>query len=80
MSFVAASAEATGFHHPEWALLLAESFSLRGAVLAVIDDGGEIVAGLPALQAPRALGRSPPLGLAAVHGFARAAHDHGRDG
>jgi CelD/BcsL family acetyltransferase involved in cellulose biosynthesis len=58
LAFVSARREATGFHHPAWALLLADSYSLRGAVLAERDSAGRIVSGVPALEAPRVVGRS----------------------
>jgi CelD/BcsL family acetyltransferase involved in cellulose biosynthesis len=58
LAFVSARIEATGFHHPAWAMLLAESYSLRGTALAVLDEAGSVVSGVPVLQAPRAFGRS----------------------
>jgi CelD/BcsL family acetyltransferase involved in cellulose biosynthesis len=58
LAFVSARSEATAFHHPAWALLLADSYSLRGAALAELDSTGRIVSGVPALEAPRAVSRS----------------------
>jgi CelD/BcsL family acetyltransferase involved in cellulose biosynthesis len=57
-AYVSAQAEATCFHHPAWALLLSEAYSLRGAVLAIVDEGGQIVGGIPALRAPRLIDRT----------------------
>src|SRR5579862_9310797 len=49
-SFVAARPEATSFHDPAWAELLADCYGYRPFVLAAVDDRGELVAGLPFLE------------------------------
>ena len=55
--FVEAHGDATPFHEPAWASLLAEAYDLSGFVLAAIDGSGSIAAGLPVLQPPRLPGR-----------------------
>jgi CelD/BcsL family acetyltransferase involved in cellulose biosynthesis len=49
-SFVADRSEATAFHDPAWAELLAECYGYRPFVLAVLDNQGEPLAGLPFLE------------------------------
>jgi CelD/BcsL family acetyltransferase involved in cellulose biosynthesis len=53
LAFVRTRSEATAFHHPAWALLLAECYSMPGLVLALADDRGGLRAGVPVLRAPR---------------------------
>src|SRR5437763_11599971 len=48
-SFVAASPEATSFHNPAWAQLLADCYGYRPFALAALDGSGELQAGLPFL-------------------------------
>jgi CelD/BcsL family acetyltransferase involved in cellulose biosynthesis len=45
--FVASRPEATPYHHPAWASLIADCYRFRGFVAALRDDDGEIVAGIP---------------------------------
>jgi CelD/BcsL family acetyltransferase involved in cellulose biosynthesis len=49
-SLVAASPEATSFHNPAWAQLLADCYGYRPFVLAALDSRGELQAGLPFLE------------------------------
>jgi CelD/BcsL family acetyltransferase involved in cellulose biosynthesis len=56
--FVLGRKEATAFHHPFWALLLAECYGLTGHVLAIEDTSGGIRAGIPVLE-PNRLPFSP---------------------
>lgn len=51
--FVAGRGDATPFHDPDWAILLADCYGLDGFVLAEVDDEGAITAGLPLLAPPR---------------------------
>jgi CelD/BcsL family acetyltransferase involved in cellulose biosynthesis len=48
--FVRSCAQASPFHHPAWAGLLAECYRYPALVLALTDAAGEIVAGLPVLD------------------------------
>lgn len=48
--FVAASSEATPFHHPAWARLLAACYGYQPAALALPDASGAIGAGLPVVE------------------------------
>lgn len=48
--FVSSHTQATIFHHPAWASLLAECYGYRPFVLASLDDRGEIAAGMPFLE------------------------------
>lgn len=45
--FVARHPEATAFHHPAWAQLVAGCYGFRGFALAVRDATGAVAAGLP---------------------------------
>lgn len=49
-SFVAARPEATSFHDPAWAQLLADCYGFRPFALAAVDRQGELQAGLPFLE------------------------------
>ncbi|MBV9355755.1 MAG: GNAT family N-acetyltransferase, partial [Chloroflexi bacterium] len=51
--FVESQAHALPFHHPAWARFLAESFGIRGRVLASTDAAGRITAGLPVMDVTR---------------------------
>ena len=53
LAFVAQRSEATAFHEPFWALLLAECYRLRGHAVVLRDRDGAIAAGIPVLVAPR---------------------------
>ena len=49
-SFVAMHREATAFHEPAWAQLLAECYGERGFALATLGANGGIVAGIPVIE------------------------------
>lgn len=49
-AFVLASPDATAFHHPSWATMLARCYRYRSFVLATTDTAGRITAGLPFLD------------------------------
>jgi CelD/BcsL family acetyltransferase involved in cellulose biosynthesis len=49
-TFVSSRPEATPFHHPSWAGLLAECYGLRGFAVAVFDGAGTISAGVPVIE------------------------------
>jgi CelD/BcsL family acetyltransferase involved in cellulose biosynthesis len=59
--FVHGRADATPFHDPAWASLLAECYRLQGFVLAQTDLNGSITAGIPLLAPPRLLQRERRL-------------------
>lgn len=48
--FVASSPDATPFHDPAWALLLAQTYGYRGFALAMVDGHGRWAGGLPFLE------------------------------
>jgi CelD/BcsL family acetyltransferase involved in cellulose biosynthesis len=48
--FVARHPEATPFHHPDWARLIADCYGFRGFALVTHDDTGAIQAGLPVVE------------------------------
>jgi CelD/BcsL family acetyltransferase involved in cellulose biosynthesis len=52
-AFVASSPDATPFHHPAWAGLLAETYRYRGFGLALRDDDGLVLAGAPLIAVKR---------------------------
>jgi CelD/BcsL family acetyltransferase involved in cellulose biosynthesis len=52
LQFVASRPEATPFHHPAWARLLADCYGFEASALAVVADGTPI-AGVPALKVRR---------------------------
>src|SRR5205823_461942 len=54
--FVGAQSDATIFHHPVWAKLLADSYGYRAMAVA-LSDGGALVAGLPVVDVSLPLGR-----------------------
>lgn len=56
--FVAGHPDATPFHHPDWARLVADCYGFRAFALATRDATGAIRAGLPLVEV-RHLGRSP---------------------
>lgn len=60
-AFSAAHPQATPFHHPAWAQLLAESYHLSGWILAECDASGALVAGVPVLAPPRLFSRARRL-------------------
>lgn len=57
-TFVSSHPDATSFHHPRWALLLAEVYGFRPFVLALADPDGAVLAGVPVLEVAGPLGRS----------------------
>ena len=60
-SFVGAHADATPFHDPAWARVIAECYGLDAFVLAERGPTGALVAGLPVVAAPRLPGRGRRL-------------------
>lgn len=48
--FVSSRDDATIFHHPAWANLIAECYGYRPFVLAHLDDGGRINGGIPLID------------------------------
>ena len=56
--FVARHPQATPFHHPDWARLVARCYGFRAFALATRDATGEIRAGLPVVEV-RHLGAAP---------------------
>lgn len=50
LAYVASKPEAMVFHHPAWMQVLAQCYGHRAFVVAVHDDAGNIVAGLPMLD------------------------------
>jgi len=55
-NFVNSQAAASAFHHPAWAGLLAECYGYRAFALALTDDSGHIVAGMPIMEVRGPLG------------------------
>jgi glycosyltransferase involved in cell wall biosynthesis/CelD/BcsL family acetyltransferase involved in cellulose biosynthesis len=49
-AFVSSSTEATPFHHPDWARVLADCYHLPAFAVAVRDEQGKIAAGLPVIE------------------------------
>jgi CelD/BcsL family acetyltransferase involved in cellulose biosynthesis len=59
LAFLQTQPDATVFHHPAWARVLAETYGFRPLVSVHADDDGTIAAGLPLLELGRSLrGRS----------------------
>jgi len=56
MAFVNSRPEATAFHHPAWAALLAECYAYRPFAMAVAGEASQLVAGLPMLDVRGLLG------------------------
>jgi CelD/BcsL family acetyltransferase involved in cellulose biosynthesis len=56
--FAAGHPEATAFHHPDWARLVAGCYGFRAFAVATRDAGGAIQAGLPMVEV-RHLGSGP---------------------
>jgi CelD/BcsL family acetyltransferase involved in cellulose biosynthesis len=61
--FVYASSSAVPFHHPAWTQLLADCYGYRPLALALTDETGQIVAGLPVLEVGSGLGKRRWLSL-----------------
>jgi CelD/BcsL family acetyltransferase involved in cellulose biosynthesis len=51
--FVARHPDATPFHDPAWASLLAECYGMSGFVMAQVDESEAVTAGIPVLAPPR---------------------------
>jgi hypothetical protein len=49
-AFLERSPDATPFHHPSWALALADAYRFGPLVLALVDRSGRVAAGLPAVR------------------------------
>jgi hypothetical protein len=56
IDFVHSQPNATCFHHPAWAGLLADCYGYQAFALALIDGAGRIVAGLPVIEVTRPWG------------------------
>jgi len=63
LDFVSGRVEALPFHHPSWALLLEECYGFRSFALALEDEPGRLVAGVPVLEVRRPLGRARWISL-----------------
>ena len=50
LDFVSAHESATAFHHPAWASLLADCYRYPAFALALEDDAGRVVSGVPVLD------------------------------
>jgi CelD/BcsL family acetyltransferase involved in cellulose biosynthesis len=59
--FVQRRPDATPFHEPAWAKLLAECYRLPGFALVLTDETGSIIGGIPLLVPPRLPGRDRRL-------------------
>ena len=57
LGFVSGCREATPFHHPEWARLLADAYGYRSLALAVRREDGRPIAGAPFLEVRGLAGR-----------------------
>lgn len=57
LGFVESRPEATLFHHPAWARLLADCYGYRATAIALTESNGTIAAGLPVIDVSRPLGR-----------------------
>ena len=57
-TFVRGRSDATPFHDPAWAMLLAECYGFPGLVLAEVHESGSVLSGIP-LLAPPHLPRRP---------------------
>ncbi len=55
LDFVSSRSEATPFHHPAWTRTITDTYGLVGFALALVDDAGELVAGLPFVERRRPL-------------------------
>src|SRR6266851_3310277 len=56
-SFMHAWPDASPFHHPRWARLLADCYGYRPLALALTDRAGRVAAGLPVLDVGSRFGR-----------------------
>ena len=48
--FVEGRSERLAFHHPDWAILLADCYGFPAFALAVRDEAGTLIAGMPVLE------------------------------
>lgn len=56
LDFVQGRPDASIFHHPAWARLLADCYGYRAMVVALTDRGGAVTAGLPVIDVSSPLG------------------------
>lgn len=63
LAFAAGQAQASAFHHPAWASMLAECYGYRPSVVTVADAAGEVLAGLPILEVKSRLTGSRAVAL-----------------
>ena len=70
VEFVASHPDAVAFHHPAWAQGLAETYGLRGFVLAR-RESGRVTAGIPFLVTRKPLGGSGWVSLPRSHAVPR---------
>lgn len=81
--FAASHPNATLFHHPAWAAMLAECYGFRATVVALPNHGAAVVAGAPLIEVTSPLGRRrlvslpftdhcPPLGVEGSDDLVRA--------
>src|SRR5919197_5689302 len=57
MDLVRSHIDATCFHHPAWAGLLADCYGYQSFALALTNETGEITAGLPVIEIKRPWGK-----------------------
>ncbi|MGI0049248.1 MAG: hypothetical protein ACREAW_06875, partial [Nitrososphaera sp.] len=57
MDFVRSHVGAICFHHPAWAGLLTDCYGYQSFALALANESGEIIAGLPVIEIKRAWGK-----------------------
>jgi CelD/BcsL family acetyltransferase involved in cellulose biosynthesis len=57
LGFVESRPDATLFHHPAWARLLADCYGYRAMAIALTASDGTVTAGLPVIDVSRPLGR-----------------------
>lgn len=56
IDFVQSQANASCFHHPAWAGLLSDCYGYQAFAMAMTDDAGRVVAGLPVIEIRRPWG------------------------
>lgn len=56
IGLVAAAPDATVFHLPAWARVITDTYSYRAALLAEVDEEGQVAAGVPAVRVRRLRG------------------------
>ncbi len=78
VEFVASHPDAVAFHHPAWAQGLAETYGLRGFVLARC-EGGQVTAGIPFLVTRKPLGGARWVSLPYSDACAPLASGHDLD-